>query len=93
LLFNIAFRTIIFKFKKIIRNEVIMNNKHTNQTKALKIYSLIGKCLCGLAGGLAGFIITPIFSLPGILLGIFSGSLLEKYLSPIKTACKEGEEP
>ena len=44
-----------------------------------KTYGLIGKSLCGCAGGIVGFIMGgPFLALPGVLAGVFSGHILEK---------------
>lgn len=47
--------------------------------KVLKTYSIVGKSLCALAGGVAGFIIAGPFAAGlGVLAGIVGGFLLEK---------------
>lgn len=54
-----------------------MKNKKVN--KALKTYGLIGKILCGFAGGIVGFVFGgALMAIPGILVGFLGGHLLEK---------------
>ncbi len=49
------------------------NNKYT------KCYSILGKILCGIAGGIIGFVTGGIgFAILGILPGLFIGHVLEK---------------
>jgi hypothetical protein len=44
-----------------------------------KLYGIIGKVLCALAGGIVGFIYGGIFlALPGILVGALAGYYLER---------------
>ena len=44
------------------------------KNKSLKIYVVIGKVLCAVAGGIVGFVVGgPFFVLPGTAVGIISG--------------------
>ena len=47
--------------------------------KYVKIYALLGKILCGVAGGIVGFFIGgPLLVVPGVLLGAVFGHLMNK---------------
>lgn len=47
--------------------------------KHVKTYILLGKILCGCAGGIIGFVtLGPVMIVPGIALGILSGYLMKK---------------
>lgn len=53
--------------------------KDNNLKKIVKVYGLIGKSLCGCAGGVIGFIVGgPFMTVPGVLAGILGGHYLEK---------------
>ncbi len=46
--------------------------------KSLKVYVVIGKVLCGLAGGILGFFAGgPLLIIPGVLLGVLAGYLFK----------------
>jgi hypothetical protein len=56
-----------------------------NTQKALQVYGLLGKALCGCAGAIVGFVFGgPLLALPGIFAGIIGGHYLEKSL--VKTS-------
>ena len=60
-----------------------MRNKKVK--KAAKVYGLIGKGLCAFGGAIVGFVLGgPIAAIPGVLLGILAGHLLEKGLLPAR---------
>jgi hypothetical protein len=51
------------------------------ENKNLKIYGLIGKSLCGCAGGIVGFVLGgPLLAVPGVAVGVLSGHVFEKSL-------------
>jgi hypothetical protein len=48
------------------------------QIKSLKVYILMGKVICGLAGGILGFFAGgPLLVIPGVLLGVLAGYLFK----------------
>ncbi len=54
------------------------------KNKELKVYGMIGKSLCGCAGGIIGFLFGgPILAIPGIFVGAVGGHFLEKNIMPI----------
>lgn len=58
------------------------NNSKLLTKKAVEIYGLLGKSLCGCAGGIIGFVLGgPLLGIPGILVGAIAGNVLEKNLS------------
>ncbi|MBM3184198.1 MAG: hypothetical protein FJZ64_02720 [Chlamydiae bacterium] len=47
--------------------------------KILKVYGILGKTLCGCAGGVVGFLFGgPVLMIPAIAAGVLGGHLLEK---------------
>ena len=48
--------------------------------KALKIYGILGKALCGCAGAIVGFFVAgPYLALVGIVAGVLAGEFLSKF--------------
>lgn len=53
--------------------------KNNKVKRALEVYGLIGKSFCACAGGIVGFVLGgPFVAIPGVLVGVISGHLLEK---------------
>jgi hypothetical protein len=49
--------------------------------KYVKMYSLLGKILCGIAGGIVGFFTAgALLIIPGIAIGAFAGHVMKKTL-------------
>lgn len=47
--------------------------------KALKIYGILGKALCGCAGAIVGFFVAgPYLALAGIVAGVMTSEYLER---------------
>lgn len=52
-----------------------------DNTKAVKVYGIFGKALCGIAGAIVGFIVGgPFMAIPGTITGVLGGHFLEKSL-------------
>jgi hypothetical protein len=52
-----------------------MNKNH----KSIKIYGIIGKFLCGCAGGIVGFVVEgPVVAISGVFIGAAIGQFFEK---------------
>lgn len=50
-------------------------------SKKLKVYGIIGKSLCGCAGGIVGFVLGgPLVAVPCVVIGVLGGYAFEKSL-------------
>ena len=47
-----------------------------------KVYNVIGKILCGIAGGIIGLVTGGLYwAIPGIILGVIIGHFIEKRIA------------
>lgn len=59
------------------------------KTDFTKIYSIIGKVLCSIAGAIIGFVAGGIYwAIPGILVGVIIAHFLGKYTSDLSLKSK-----